>query len=218
MKSERFATAIIYRRIIIICVFLFSAVANPLLFTFQLSTINYQLSTLSAQVETGIASYYAKRLTGRRTASGERFHHDSLTCAHRTLPFGTMLNVRDTKTGKEVVVRVTDRGPFGQGRVVDLSWQAAKELGILSRGVAQVELTVVGKNGMIDKVEQGTKPEIPQLQLYDPQTGEYLAAAEWEKRAQEAEKMKAENIKQKKTAKQPRYRVQNGRYTARAKK
>lgn len=88
----------------------------------------------------GKASYYSKRATGARTSSGERVHHDSLTCAHRTFPFGTRLKVTDLSTGQWVVVRVTDRGPFGRGRIVDLSWAAAKELGILARGVAMVEV------------------------------------------------------------------------------
>ena len=152
MKSERFATAIIYRRIIIICVFLFSAVANPLLFTFQLSTINYQLSTLSAQVETGIASYYAKRLTGRRTASGERFHHDSLTCAHRTLPFGTMLKVTNLQNNQSVVVKVNDRGPYVRGRIVDLTHRAAHEIDMFHHGVTHVT---------IEPVESITIPLMP---------------------------------------------------------
>ena len=79
---------------------------------------------MSAQQDyraTGIASYYGKALHGRKTSSGERFDMYKMTCAHRTLPFGTILNVRDIKTGRSVQVRVTDRGPFGRGRIVDLS-------------------------------------------------------------------------------------------------
>ena len=86
----------------------------------------------------GKASYYSKRATGSRTSSGERLHHDSLTCAHRTHPFGTMLKVTNVQNGKSVVVKVIDRGPYGHGRIIDLSWGAAKELGILSQGVAMV--------------------------------------------------------------------------------
>ena len=86
----------------------------------------------------GKASYYSKRATGSCTSSGERLHHDSLTCAHRTHPFGTMLKVTNVQNGKSVVVKVTDRGPYGRGRIIDLSWGAAKELGILSQGVAMV--------------------------------------------------------------------------------
>lgn len=91
----------------------------------------------------GKASYYSKRATGARTASGERLHHDSLTCAHRTFPFGTMLKVTNPANGRSVTVRVTDRGPFGRGRIIDLSWGAAKELGILTQGVAMVSVEQV---------------------------------------------------------------------------
>ena len=91
-----------------------------------------------AQVQSGKASYYSKRLSGRQTASGERLHHDSLTCAHRTYPFGTMLKVTNPANGKEVIVRVTDRGPYIKGRIIDLSVRAARELGIISQGIAPV--------------------------------------------------------------------------------
>lgn len=89
-------------------------------------------------VQQGKATYYSKRATGAKTSSGERIHHDSLTCAHRTFPFGTMLKVTNPFNGKSVVVRVTDRGPFKRGRIIDLSWRAAKEIDILNHGVAMV--------------------------------------------------------------------------------
>lgn len=127
---------------------------------------------------TGIASYYGKILHGRKTASGERFDMNKMTCAHRTLPFGTILNVRDLKTGRSVSVRVTDRGPYGRGRIVDLSLAAAKELGIVSRGVAQVEVTIA-------KPEQDAPLRMPntdahhEMQLFDPVTGDYYALSQW---------------------------------------
>lgn len=99
-------------------------------------------TSLMAQSQRGKASYYSRRSTGSRTASGERLHHDSLTCAHRTYPFGTLLKVTNTNNGKEVIVKVTDRGPFSRRRVIDLSYRAAKELGILARGVAMVKVEV----------------------------------------------------------------------------
>ena len=91
-----------------------------------------------SQTRRGKASFYSKKATGARTASGERLHHDSLTCAHRTYPFGTILKVTNLRNGLTVNVRVTDRGPFGQGRIIDLSYAAAKALGMLSQGVAMV--------------------------------------------------------------------------------
>lgn len=91
-------------------------------------------------VQTGKATYYPRRATGTRTANGEKLHHDSLTCAHRTYPFGTLLKVKNLSNGKEVVVRVTDRGPFSRGRIIDLSYAAAKQLGMISKGVSTVEV------------------------------------------------------------------------------
>ena len=94
------------------------------------------LTTL-AQVQSGKASFYSKKFSGRKTASGERLHHDSLTCAHRTYPFGTQLKVTNPANNKTVIVRVTDRGPYVKGRIIDLSVRAAKELGIISQGIAR---------------------------------------------------------------------------------
>jgi rare lipoprotein A len=96
--------------------------------------------TALAQTQKGKATYYSKRATGSRTASGERLHHDSLTCAHRTFPFGTLLKVTNLNNKRWVIVKVTDRGPFSRGRIIDLSWRAAKELDIIAHGVAMVEV------------------------------------------------------------------------------
>jgi len=95
---------------------------------------------MSGQTHRGRATYYSKRATGSRTASGERLHHDSLTCAHRSYAFGTRLRVTNLSNGRSVIVRVTDRGPFARGRIIDLSYGAARELGMLSQGVAMVEV------------------------------------------------------------------------------
>lgn len=89
----------------------------------------------------GYATYYGKKMHKRKTASGETYHRDSLVCAHRTYPFGTLLNVKNIKTGKSVIVKVIDRGPFSKRRIIDLSYAAAKELDIIHHGVAQVEIT-----------------------------------------------------------------------------
>lgn len=91
----------------------------------------------------GMASYYAQKLAGRRTANGERYDPKKLTAAHRTLPFGTLVEVRRAD-GRSVVVRINDRGPFVGGRIIDLSHAAAEQLGVLHDGTARVELRVVG--------------------------------------------------------------------------
>jgi peptidoglycan lytic transglycosylase len=88
----------------------------------------------------GLASFYRHHT---RTASGEKFDERELTAAHRTLPFGTRLRVTSVATGRSVTVRVNDRGPFVQGRVVDLSYSAAQEIGMVGRGVTKVKVDVV---------------------------------------------------------------------------
>jgi rare lipoprotein A len=92
--------------------------------------------------EQGIASWYGPGFYGKRTANGERFKKSEMTAAHKTLPFGTKVRVRSLSTGREVSVRINDRGPFKKGRVIDLSYAAAKKLGILQKGMEKVELVV----------------------------------------------------------------------------
>lgn len=89
----------------------------------------------------GVASWYGPGFYGRKTASGERFTGKALTAAHRTLPFGSMVRVTDKRSGRSIVVRINDRGPFKRGRVIDLSAAAARALGM--GGVAPVVVTPV---------------------------------------------------------------------------
>lgn len=89
----------------------------------------------------GEASYYGDKFEGRRTASGSTYHSNALTAAHPSLPFGTKVKVVNQANGQSVTVHITDRGPAAAtGRIIDLSKKAAKKLGMLSTGVAQVEL------------------------------------------------------------------------------
>ena len=88
----------------------------------------------------GLASWYGTKFHGRRTASGERYDMHELTAAHKTLPFGTRVRVRSLQTGKEVVVRINDRGPYRHRRIIDLSLAAITALGVRHRGVTSVEL------------------------------------------------------------------------------
>ncbi len=98
------------------------------------------------RVVDGQATYYGSRSHGRKTASGETFNKNAMVCAHRTLPFGTQVRVTNKKNGKSVVVRVIDRGPFGKGKVIDLSPAAARQLDMIRAGVVPVHLEVVGKS------------------------------------------------------------------------
>jgi rare lipoprotein A len=91
----------------------------------------------------GLASYYAAKFHGRRTASGEKFNSKMLTAAHLTLPFGTQLKVTNLQNMKSVIVRVNDRGPHIRGRIVDLSRAAAQVIGLTQTGTARVVLEVL---------------------------------------------------------------------------
>ena len=117
----------------------------------------------SQTLQKGKASFYAKRFHGRKTASGERLHPDSLTCAHRSYPFGTQLMVYNPANGRSVNVRVTDRGPYVRGRIIDLSWRAAKELGIIGQGIATV--FVQKANTFVVPFLPTDEIEIPDLEL-----------------------------------------------------
>jgi rare lipoprotein A len=103
------------------------------------------------QVQTGKASFYADKFEGNPTASGEKYKHSKLTAAHRTLPFGTRVKVTNLGNSKTVEVVVNDRGPFVDGRVIDLSRSAAQELDFINAGLADVKVEVIdagdGKGG-----------------------------------------------------------------------
>ncbi|HWN68448.1 MAG TPA: septal ring lytic transglycosylase RlpA family protein [Haliangium sp.] len=95
-------------------------------------------------VQSGQAGWYGKHHHGRKTASGERFNQNALTAAHRTLPFGTIVQVKNLTNGRTVVVRINDRGPFGRKkRIIDVSRAAARALHMEHAGVAPVELRIV---------------------------------------------------------------------------
>lgn len=119
----------------------------------------------------GLASWYGEELAGRSTANGEIFDPRGLTAAHRTLPFGTLVEVLNPANGRKVVVRINDRGPFVEGRIIDLSWAAATEIGMVEAGVAPVVLKVVGEGGPPDapqpvvvRIEEpAVKFEIPRI-------------------------------------------------------
>lgn len=90
--------------------------------------------------ETGNGSYYADKFAGRKTASGEIFRQGKRTAAHKTLPFGTKVKVKNIDNGRTVKVRINDRGPFVAGRIIDLSKKGARKLNMVRAGVANVEI------------------------------------------------------------------------------
>jgi rare lipoprotein A len=111
-------------------------------------------------VQTGKVSFYAQKFNGRRTASGERVNAALLEAAHRTLPFNTLVEVTNLRNHRSVVVRINDRGPFSAGRVMDVTYAAAKALGVVAQGTGTVSLRVVGrgKRGNNAAIALETKP------------------------------------------------------------
>ncbi|MBL9070754.1 MAG: septal ring lytic transglycosylase RlpA family protein [Sphingopyxis sp.] len=117
------------------------AMALPLLLA--MPAVAQEQGSDDTEIASGMASYYGRELAGNRTASGEAFDPDDFTCAHRTLPFGTKLRVTNLANGQSVVVRVNDRGPWGRGRVIDISQAAAKEIGMHRSGTAKVSVALL---------------------------------------------------------------------------
>ncbi len=93
--------------------------------------------------ETGLASYYGHQYHGRTTANGETYDENKLTAAHRTLAFGTRVRVTNLANGKTVQLRINDRGPFVEGRIIDVSWRAAQDLDFVERGVVKARVDVL---------------------------------------------------------------------------
>ncbi len=102
------------------------------------------LATADGFVQEGLASFYGRDFHGRKTSNGELFDMHALTAAHKTLPFGVYVKVEHKRTGKEVVVRINDRGPFVGNRIIDLSEGAASRIGVLQEGVAAVRISALG--------------------------------------------------------------------------
>ena len=97
--------------------------------------------------QTGIASWYGADFHGRKTSNGETYNMYSMTAAHKTLPMNTVLLVRNLENNREIVIRVNDRGPFVRGRVIDLSYTAAKKLHVVGKGTARVSIVAMGEAG-----------------------------------------------------------------------
>lgn len=105
------------------------------------------LSSHAGFVQDGTASWYGSDFHGRETSSGEIYNMHAMTAAHKTLPLGVYVKVQNRNNGREIVVRVNDRGPFVGGRIIDLSYSAARDLGVVKSGTAQVQIEALGYLG-----------------------------------------------------------------------
>lgn len=123
----------------------------------EMERINNELMDLENNIEVvlakGISTHYGDKFNGRKTANGEIFSNNELTCAHKTLPFGTILRVTNLDNDKTVIVRVNDRGPFVKGKHIDLSKRAFSKIGNLSRGNLNVKIEVLPKDYLESKKE-----------------------------------------------------------------
>lgn len=95
------------------------------------------------KVQVGNGSWYGKKFQGKSTANGEKYNMYAYTAAHKTLPFNTMVEVTNLKNNRKIIVRINDRGPYAKGRIIDLSYLAAKKLGYINRGVAKLSIKVL---------------------------------------------------------------------------
>lgn len=130
----------------------------------------YPLPDSEGFVEYGKASWYGKKFHGRPTASGEIFDMHRKTAAHKTLPLGTYVKILNLSNRRQVVVKITDRGPFVKGRIIDLSYAAAKQIGLIGPGVADVKIVALGKEVGEIASPQGSKPLI---EISDLNRGEF---------------------------------------------
>lgn len=116
---------------------------NVIFFTFLFLSITSIVFGQNPYTQTGVASYYGKEFHGRKTACGEKYCMDSMTAAHKTLPFNTWVKVTNLSNNKSVIVRINDRGPYSHKRIIDLSYGAAKDIGMIQSGVARVKIEVI---------------------------------------------------------------------------
>jgi len=122
--------------------------------SYEVDGRRYQvLESADGFVQRGIASWYGKKFHGKRTSSGEPYDMYAMTAAHKTLPLPSYVTVKNLRNGREVTVKVNDRGPFVDNRIIDLSYAAAAKLGMLNTGTAPVEIRLAGSNGPADTAE-----------------------------------------------------------------
>ncbi|MBX2964749.1 MAG: septal ring lytic transglycosylase RlpA family protein [Cyclobacteriaceae bacterium] len=130
-------------------------------------------TTAFAQVQTGKASFYADKFEGKPTASGEKYRHNKLTAAHKTLPFGTKVKVTNLGNNQSVEVVINDRGPYVDGRIIDLSKSAAEKLGFINQGLAEVSLEVLdpGDGKKSDPIRPIGQVSVDEKEFYNFEAG-----------------------------------------------
>jgi len=133
--------------VILLVLYTFNSCAADTRFARQNTGLKEKRTYKADQVLTGECSYYADKFHGRKTANGEIFDMHQLTAAHKTLPFNTILEIENIANNKKVKVRINDRGPFKPGRIVDLSYAAAKKIDMIKSGTAKIKARIIKLGG-----------------------------------------------------------------------
>jgi len=184
------------------------------IFTLLLLTACAHNGRDSMRAATGIASWYGPDFNGKLTASGEVYDMNALTAAHKTLPLGTIVEVKNLDNGRTVRLTINDRGPFVRGRIIDLSYRGAKELGVVKKGTARVRVTPLGRDARYIryiKVNEGGSGE------YTVQLGAFRSKEKAERllRALGAEKLSGAYIAEARVSGSLYYRVRAGDFQSR---
>ncbi len=168
-------------------------------------------------VQRGIASWYGPDFNGKLTASGEVYDMNALTAAHKTLPLGTIVDVENLENGRHVRLTINDRGPFVRGRIIDLSYRGARELGMVKKGTARVRVTPIGRDERYVKYIRVSRSSGTGTGLYTVQTGAFTSRENAERllRALGAEGLKGAYISRAKVSGRVFYRVRAGDFASR---
>jgi len=162
-------------------------------------------------VQTGMASWYGRDFHGKKTSNGERYDMHAMTAAHKTLPLGVYVKVENRKNGREIVVRVNDRGPFVKGRIIDLSFEAAKKLGVTAEGTAPVRVEALGYQGT--GAEKYKAPETYDAGSYTVQVGSFKEQANADRLSEQMKKLSGfSDVRLTDVNNEAFYRVYAGKY------
>jgi rare lipoprotein A len=173
------------------------------------------LKTHVGFTQEGIASWYGKDFHGKKTSNGEVYDMHAMTAAHKTLPLGVFVKVRNRETGQETIVRVNDRGPFVKDRIIDLSYAAAKKLSVDGKGTAPVRIEALGYRATGASGEEYRAPETYDVGTYSVQVGAFKDQQNAKRLSEEMKKLYGYSVVNTAIVNgELFYRVQAGKYTS----
>jgi len=173
------------------------------------------LKTHVGFTQEGIASWYGKDFHGKKTSNGETYDMHAMTAAHKTLPLGVFVKVRNKQNGQEAIVRVNDRGPFVKNRIIDLSYTAAKKLGVDMKGTAPVRIEALGYRATGASEEEYRSPETYDSGNYSVQIGSFKDHQNAKRLSEEMRKLHGySEVKTATVSDELFYQVRAGKYTS----